>query len=382
MAHRPTVVHLFSGDLWAGAEVVIYNLLSHLHRAGDTSIMALSMTDGVLSRRLQQAGINVHILPEDSLSFAQIFRNARRLLLDAKVDVLHSHRYKENLLATLLRTTHGFIPTITTVHGLAEFIARPTLRTRLVSSLNTFALRHTFTRVVAVSHDIAKTLIADRGRHGNHVTVIHNGIHLPESASARLAVLAPGLKGRAPHVGTVGRLVPVKDYDLFLAVAQEIRRNLPSARFSIVGEGPLRVALECKATALGLTGCLEFLIPREDLMPYYDSLDLYLNTSRHEGIPLTVLEAMARGVPVVCPHVGGFPEILPSAYTASLISDRSPWPYAVRCLQLLTDDSLRFRLAQESVSHVHAHFSANRMASEYATLYRTVARERPCATCP
>ena len=94
-----TVLHIFSGDLWAGAEVMIFNLLSRLHEDGAVKVIALSLNEGVLVDKLRALGISTSVIPEKSHTFRAILRHATRLLKDTPIDVIHSHRYKENLLA-------------------------------------------------------------------------------------------------------------------------------------------------------------------------------------------------------------------------------------------------------------------------------------------
>ena len=126
--------------------------------------------------------------------------------------------------------------------------------------------------------------------------VSHNGIPVPRQVEAGGDASASEI-----HIGTVGRLVPVKDHALFLDTAAAIRCRGGRAWFSILGDGPLREALMRQAAEIGLDRFLEFLPPRPDPWMYHRSLDIYLNTSIHEGMPLSILEAMACGKPVVAP---------------------------------------------------------------------------------
>ena len=112
--------HVFSGDLWAGAEVAIFNLLCGLQEQRGLRVLALSLNEGMLTERLRQAGIATHVIPEARHGLGGILTRARRVLRGADVTILHSHRYKENLLAWLLARGLGISQLITTMHGLPE----------------------------------------------------------------------------------------------------------------------------------------------------------------------------------------------------------------------------------------------------------------------
>ena len=109
--------------------------------------------------------------------------------------------------------------------------------------------------------------------------------------------------------------------------------------------------------------------PRPDPFPYYQSLDLYLNTSRHEGIPLSVIEAMACGTPVVSSAVGGIPEIVTHGEHGFLVEGRDAGPFAARCISLMGDDPLRRIMGERASAWARSHFSAPAMARAYRSLY-------------
>ena len=295
---RLTVLHIFSGDLWAGAEAMVFNLLDRLKDDPGLKIIALSLNEGILTGRLRDAGVEVHTIPEAENSFLKIFLKALNLFKGKKIDVIHSHRYKENLLALLLAKTMGVKRLVSTLHGLAE----PTIQqdgknsASLKTKMDYFILKRYFSHVIAVSQEMKKTLVQKHLFREEMVEVIYNGISVPCSTPTAPRPLTPGPRPPAPdprpltnsrfHIGTVGRMVPVKDFDLFLEVAAEVVRENDRVRFSILGDGPLKQHLMEKAEELKISNYMEFLPPTPDPFPYYHSLDLYLNTSLHEGIPL------------------------------------------------------------------------------------------------
>ena len=223
-----TILHLFSGDLWAGAEVMVYNLLSKLKEEPKLKIIALSLNEGILASKLKDAGIETYIIPEKNNSFAKVLLKAFNLLKKRKIDIIHSHRYKENILALLLSKTTGVKKLITTMHGLSEppstlASSGSTLTSTLTYERNAntpvglktkidyFILKHFFTNIVAVSQEMKNTLIQKYGFKKEKVEVIYNGIPLnSDLRNSKFEIR--NLKNGSFHIGTVGRMVPVKDF--------------------------------------------------------------------------------------------------------------------------------------------------------------------------
>ncbi|MBI5180237.1 MAG: glycosyltransferase [Nitrospirae bacterium] len=367
---------------------MVYNLLSKLKEEQSLKIIALSLNEGILASKLKDAGIETYVIPEKNNSFAKVLLKAFNLLKKRKIDIIHSHRYKENILALLLSKTTGVKRLITTMHGLSEPPSTLTSASTLTYERNAntpvglktkidyYILNNHFTRVVAVSQEMKNTLIQKYGFKEEKVEVIYNGIPLNLNLDLSLNLKSNG----AFHIGTVGRMVPVKDFNLFLEIAAELKKQVNSqsairnpkfdnVRFSILGDGPLKEQLTQKAKDLKIQNCVEFMPPRPDPFPYYQSLDLYLNTSLHEGIPLSILEAMACKKPVVAPKVGGMPEIISDGENGVLVEVREPKKFADSCLKLIQYKDMRFAMGDKASKRIAAYFSNSKMAEGYQRLY-------------
>ena len=300
------ILHVFSGDLWAGAEVMIYHLLFQLNRDPNFHIIALSLNEGVLTTKLRDAGIETHVIPEPLFSFPVIFWKSIRKFKSSGIDIIHSHRYKENLLAFLLAKSLGVTRTVTTVHGASEWrYERGTpMRRKAGRAIERWLLKKHFSDIIPVSNELREILVTELGRlDGIHV--VYNGIGNMAEGRQR-----EKYKREQLHIGTVGRMVPVKNFHLFLELACEIRKRAVNTRFSILGDGPMKEELIAAANRMGMQEFVTFLPPVPDPGDYYASIDIYVNTSSHEGIPLSILEAMSCGLPVVAFRVGGIPEII------------------------------------------------------------------------
>jgi len=366
----PNVCHIVSGDLWAGAEVVVRHLLGGLQAAGDVRLRAILLNEGRLAAEIRALGIRTHVLEERALSFPGILRRARHLLREDPPDILHAHRYKENALAFLLRGSSPRSKLVATQHGLPEiYPGMATVKNRAVSRANFLLMSRCFHSVVAVSHDIRWALLNRLGFRDATVRVIHNGIELPSSM--------PGKPEHGPFVvGSCGRLVPVKDYPLMVEIAKAVAAMEPRIRFHLAGDGPERARLEAMVAAGGIENTFALLGHCEEMARFYGSLSVYLCTSRHEGMPMSVLEAMSLGNPVVAPAVGGLREMVRNGENGILLRTRSPEDYARAILGLYRDAETRKRMSRAARWSVEREFSVDRMIRGHVDLYRELCRSR------
>ncbi|MCP4267539.1 MAG: glycosyltransferase family 4 protein [Candidatus Brocadiaceae bacterium] len=367
------ILYIFSGDLWAGAEVMILNLLNELKGYPNCKIIALSLNEGILTDRLRSSGIETHVIPENTNSFPKILWKALRLFWGVKIDIIHSHRSKENMLALLLSKLLFKKSLVATYHGwgVEYFEKNNGNNIGLITRINYFILRHFFTRVVPVSHDIENVFVQKFRFRESRTVVVHNGIDIPKNIDSTNQPTNQSTD-HIFHIGTVGRLMPQKDFVLFIEVAAMISQKMKNIRFSILGDGPLKELLVQKAKDLGIEDKVEFMPSLQNPFPYYYSLDIYLNTSLFEGIPLTILEAMACRLPVVASRVGGIPEVINDNENGILVDSRDPKVYAEKCIYLLNNQYLRNNLGNSANKTIENSFSSRHMAESYLELYKLI----------
>ena len=210
-------------------------------------------------------------------------------------------------------------------------------------------------RAVPLGFDLAPLLVAERRR---------------GELRAELGV------GDAPLIGIVARLVPIKAHEVFLAAAAEVRRQVPGARFLIVGDGELRQALEQQTAALGLTDAVRFLGWRADIDRLYADIDVVALTSRNEGSPVALIEAMASGVPVVSTEVGGVADVVQHGVSGLLAPMDDAAGIARHILTLLADPAMRHTMGRHGRARVAATYDAGRLVTDIETLYEDLVREK------
>ena len=362
-----TIVHLFSGDLWAGAEQMIYTLLAGLRQRSQYHLLAISMTEGTLSRKLAEIGVETYVIDESKCSLPTVIGLAYRLLRKRNVRLIHAHRYKENVVGSILGKLLGVRALMSTVHGSPEPRGAQTGWVfRLKEDVNCYVLGNWYSCVVAVSLDLMKQLLATGKFNRCKLAVVHNGVPSVTPSSQGKP------KERELQIGTAGRLVEVKDLNLFIDVAADVLQEESNVRFRILGDGPLKQQLTERVRRLGLADTVVFEGYREDAHGFYDDIDIYLNTSIHEGLPLSILEAMAKGKPVVAPMVGGIPEIIMDGEEGFLIESRESKEFAAKCLSLIRDRQLLEQKGNKAHKKIQENFSSGQMADIYHDLYEKI----------
>lgn len=325
------VLHVISGDLWAGAEAQAATLLGELRGQPGVQLSVVLLNTGELASRLRALGIDVTVLDEAQHSAAVIFWRLLRLMRQRQPQVVHTHRFKENILGSVAARLATRALCVRTEHGAPE---HPTaglrhLPRRLLQALDAWCATRLQAACIAVSDDLGKQL--RRARPGCNVVVIANGV----AAAARRA--APAWKQAAPdavHVGIAGRLVPVKRVDLFLQMAALLGGEADGTRWQchVFGDGPLRAALQAQCAALGLDGWVRFHGHCDDMAAQLAHLDVLVMCSDHEGMPMVALEAVAAGTPVLAHAVGGLVDLLPPVLQ---VTPNEPAAYAQRLQSLV-----------------------------------------------
>jgi DMSO/TMAO reductase YedYZ molybdopterin-dependent catalytic subunit len=218
--------------------------------------------------------------------------------------------------------------------------------------------RLTGTHLIVVCQETYAQALAT-GVPARNVTLIPNGIDTrrftPERNGADFRA-AIGVPSNAPLVGFVGRLSPEKGPDRFLFAAERIRQSRPDVHFVMIGDGPMREELEIQIGRGGFAGCLHMVEVRHDIETAYPAFDLLLQTSRSEGMPLVVLEAMACGVPVVAVGIGGVAEVVEHGSTGWLVSPAQWEDISRDALRLLADPQRLKRMGLLGRERVQARF--------------------------
>ena len=297
-------------------------------------------------------------------------RRLGEIISEHRLSVVHAHDDKTLLYAWLLKLTRPGLRILYTCHSHAvqergDFSSLSGyLKFRARQKLQIFLMCRFLKPVLTVSND-TKSRLVQNGLTEQGVAVLHNGIDTAVwQRGGGVPVLRKelGIPEDGFLVGTVARITPEKDLDTFYEVARRVTAQNPKARFVIVGDGYgdelERARLD--VARLGLAGVVHFTGHRNDLRDVYLSFDVFLMTSVTEGLPNTLLEAMALGVPSVSTDVGGIPELLKDGEGGYLAPAGAAEELARRVLELLQSAALRERCSRQCRERIENHFSFDR----------------------
>lgn len=316
---RHTVAHVLAGGRLGGLESVVRLLASGLtglgHRVHTVLLLDPDDPGDALSGALERAGARVHRLHHGPRAIFAERRALHELLRELAPDVVHTHGYRADIQAPRAARRLG-VPLVSTLHGFTG--GGPKLR--LYEWLQLRSLRR-HDRLVAVSGPVAARL-RGAGLAPGRITVVQNA-WAPQSAIAprETARAELGLDPGARVVGWVGRLSAEKGPDVLVEAARHLGRR--DVTLCFIGDGPLRATLLEASQVPDVRARVVFAGARDDAERLYGAFDVFALSSRTEGTPMVLFEAMQAGVPIVATRVGGVPDVLDDA-SAWLVDPDAP----------------------------------------------------------
>lgn len=359
------IAHLVIGGDVAGGQMVALELARAARARGD-DVLFVSPSEGSFTRLVEGEGMRV--LRAD---LSRTFRvgdalGLARALRREKVDVLHTHAaIAANVLGRMAGRLAG-VAVVSHLH-IENHFPPNSVRAAVLRTLDNATARLA-SRIVAVSESTRRAL-AEQGYPQGLIEVVPNGIRL-DGDHARPADL--GLPDGVPVVGEIARLCEVKGQRELIAALP----RLPGVQALLVGEdleagGAFRRRLEEQADELGVRDRVVFAgyRPADEVFP---ALDVFVLPSWTEGMPITVLEAMAHGKPVVATPVGGTAEVVVHGETGLLVPPRDPERLAEAIGRILADPELGRRFGEAGRARVEQRFSADVMARRVLAIYDEV----------
>lgn len=368
------ICHIASGDLWAGAEVQMFTLLESLADNQSLNLSAIILNRGKLAEKLKGIGLDVAVIDESQYGFMRLRKMAAGFLQDKNIDIIHSHRFKENILAASISRKCNIKRLVQTVHGVGEpHRGLSSIKSRFFTTLNRTVTKRYFDKIIAVSDDIMRQLVGQYPI--SKLQTIHNAIDPQKLKPVKTAIEIRkelNIQADTPLIGAAGRMVPVKAYDLFLYMAQIILKTQSHARFMLIGDGPLKQSLQDMAVKMNIHDKVIFPGFRDDIIDIINALDIFVFSSFHEGVPMALLEAMALRKAIVSTAVGGINEVIQDGISGLLVPPQKPRELADACLRILGDDELRHRLENAAAKRVDEEFSIDILRDRILNLYSEV----------
>jgi len=362
------VLHVIPNFGPGGAERLVVDLMEATDKERfEVAAVSLYPESGtILEKEIKEKGLKVYFLNKHRGLDLRMIPRLYRVLRTFCPDVVHTHLYV--LRYTLLPTLLCRIPVrIHTVHN----VARKEVD-RIGKLVHWISFRLGKVVPVSISKEIANTVRAVYGQ-DIYTPVIYNGIPITRFVSS--ASQDSTKEEKDVVLLHVGRFAPQKSHFLLVEAFALAVKEYPAMKLWLVGDGPLKPAVKKNIVKMGLERKVLFLGIRDDVPRLLAASDLFVLSSDYEGVPLSVLEAMSAGKPVVATAVGGVPELVEDGITGILVPPRNPEALARGILRLAKDADLRRRMGKAARERALERFDISRTAREYEALYLKLLKE-------
>jgi len=350
-------------------------LVTGTENPGEGSLLDLALARGIKPIVIPEIVGQATLKPRDLKALIALYRLIRR----ERPHIVHTHAAKPGVLGRLAARLAGVPVVVHTFHGHILHGYYGPLMSRLLRRMERL-LAHCSDRIIAVSEQVKQDLVRYGVAPPEKISVIPLGFDLQpflDSAGHRGALYRElGLTNGGRLVGIVGRIFPIKNHRLFLEAAAHVAAEERLARFVVVGDGVLRPDMEARARSLGIADRVTFTGWRRDLHRIYSDLDVLVVSSRNEGTPVSAIEAMASGCPVVATRVGGLPDLINEGKTGYLVPSEDARALAAAILRVLRDREAAYRMGQAARAHVRERFRADRLVRDVEGLYTELMAEK------
>ncbi len=365
------VLHVLHSLHAGGAERIVCDLARG--RAGELDVSVICLdTLGPLADEALCLGMELHCTGRrEGFDYRQIGRIAK-LIAKIRPDVIHAHQYTPYVYTAMAASVAGVGPIVFTEHGRHW----PDEVSRVRRAVNQ-VLRLRRDRVTAVCQFAATALRRNERIAGREIRVIPNGVACEQFRRPVRPGWLAGLVGappEAPLLIQVARFHKVKDHETAIRAFAVVRRAHPDARLVLVGDGPDVGQLRTLVQDLGVADGVAMLGLRADVPDLLVSATVFVLSSLSEAASLSILEAMAAGLPVAATDVGGNAEIVQHGKTGLLSARRDSDALAGNIIALLDDPALRRRMGLAGRQRAETRFDQRHMHQAFLDLYRQVAR--------
>ena len=343
----------------AGAEIMCENLSYELKKLGHEVIVAsLYNTRTSITERLERSGIKVEFLGKKrGFDLSMIFK-IKRVLKKEKADAVHTHLHvsKYVIPAAIMA---GVKHRVHTVHNIAE-----KENGKFARKLNKFFFKRFNLRLVALSELIRESITKEYKINSDRIPVIFNGIDLSKCIPKNDYSTSGNFK-----ILHIGRFSEQKNHEGLIKAFELFHKKYPDSELWLIGDGEKRQETELYVANSGLNGYVEFLGLQSNVYQYLENADMFTLPSNYEGVPMTLIEAMGTGLPIVATAVGGVPDMLDES--CAILTNVDSNEIADAFERLYLSEGLRETCGKNAFNR-SCDFSSKIMAEKYTNLYRDV----------
>ena len=353
---KPLIAHVVLNLKVGGLERVVVDLIKGLRDSNYSCVVCCLETRGEFAADVDALGVPLYVFhKKHGRDFSTIFRLAH-FLREHNVALVHTHNPGAHIYGMLAA-------------GLARVPVR--VHTRHGRNFPDDKKRVWINRILSWGTDVIVPVSDDAGLVATNVEHISpkkihriwNGIDTNLYTPHHDPVAGP------PVIGTVARLSPVKDQGTMLVAFRHVLEEIPDARLMLAGDGPCAIKLQEQAAKLGLNGHVDFLGRCSNIPEVLKQMSIFTLSSTTEGLPMTVLEAMAAGLPIVATDVGGNRELVQPPQCGLLVPARDASALSRAYIDLLRDPQRRAQMGAASRARAVQYFSIDHMLAEYKKLY-------------
>ena len=344
---------------FGGAETMCENLTSALIKKGHAvTVVSLYPERTPISERMERAGVKILYLDKKLGLDLSMVPKLARIMKQERPDVVHTHLDVIKYAVAAAKLS-GVKRCIHTVHNVADKEAEG----KLQKLINKTYFKLGWSVPVALSPEVQKTIGDFYGMCRCKIPMIYNGVDL-----SRCIVKEDHKAGDPFTFVHIGRFNEQKNHKGLLEAFRKVLQRYPDCRLDLLGNGELFEEIKAYADTLGIAANVRFLGSSSNIYPHLHDADAFLLPSNYEGMPMTIIEAMGTGLPIVATAVGGVPDMLTNG-KSGLLTPVAVDAVADACIRLLESEDLRKQLAENALADSRR-FSAEFMAEEYAKLYQ------------
>lgn len=362
----PKVVQFTDSAEFGGAEQCLLNLISGFDPSIWRVVLMYFPAQGLkpLIEEASRLGVSLRPIPRGKgVKRIKTMIFFYRTLREERPEVFHAHmRWQSACASGILIAALSRIPAIVaTLHLYVD------VQLGLPDRIRSMLIHACVDRFITVSGWVAEKICETVGVRKRKISIVQNGIPVDRFCCRPDPILLEKFVGSSsqPIILTVARLVKQKGISYLVKAANLV----PEAFFLLAGDGPDRSALETQAQALGLKERVRFLGHREDIPELLSICDLFVLPSLFEGLPLSILEAMAAGKPVIASAIGGVSEVITDGKTGILAPSEDPYALAAAIYKILKDQTFAGKIAKAGQEHVSLYFSINHMVNGVLEIY-------------
>lgn len=342
----------------AGAQIMVENLARELKNMGnDLCIISLFSYHTPISERLEKDNIQIYYLDKKSGFDSSMISKIRKIVRVFNPDVIHTHSYVLKYVYVATRNNHHAVR-IHTIHNIAE---KETTRANLM--LEKFLIKKRITTPVAISPQIEESIKGFYGIAAGQVPMIYNGISLNKCIPKYDYRFHDGVI-RIIHIG---RFEEQKNHEMIVEAIKILSNHYPNAQLFCFGEGSLEEKIRQQIEENKLDYNIKLVGLTDNPYAEITKSDLFILPSRWEGMPITLIEAMGSGMPIIATDVGGVTDMVSNGKSA-LICENNPKSLSDAIESLIQDMDLRYELGNTAKKRAQF-FSAEQMAKKYEELY-------------